>query len=182
MYFQLRCLLTSKQRWVAHILTRLVRDVRFPQITFYNWMSYSRNCVTWNGHVFGVMYKWTSHNQPETIRNRIPIRSSWLWKNRSSWTFGANQGHQNSEKTWKTLSGWWFFALLLWKMMEFFPVGMIFHSQVFLESHNPFHGSSDHQPALWDVLTMSPGMGWRSEPITSGQCVGTQEWCKTYQL
>jgi len=35
--------------------------------------------------------------------------------------------------------------LPLWKYES---VGMLFHSQLFLESHNPFHGSSHHQEVM----------------------------------
>ena len=42
------------------------------------------------------------------------------------------------------LPGWWYTypSEKSWSS----SVGMIFHSQLFLESQNPFHGSSHHQP------------------------------------
>ena len=43
---------------------------------------------------------------------------------------------------------WLVVDLPLWKMMEWKSVGMIFHSQLFLESHSKFHGSSQHQAVL----------------------------------
>ena len=48
------------------------------------------------------------------------------------------------------------FNLPLWKMMEWKSVGMMifpFHSQLFLESHSKFHGSSHHQPVPSGELT-----------------------------
>ena len=36
-------------------------------------------------------------------------------------------------------------------------VGMIFHSQLFLESHNPFHGSSHHQPDMLNPIISHGG-------------------------
>ena len=43
-----------------------------------------------------------------------------------------------------TMTGSWLSHLPLWKIYE--SVRMIFHSQLFLESQNPFHGSSHHRP------------------------------------
>ena len=45
-------------------------------------------------------------------------------------------------------SGWWMLVvyLPLWKIWVSSSVGMIFHSQLFLESLIKFHGSSHHQP------------------------------------
>ena len=39
---------------------------------------------------------------------------------------------------------WLVVYLPLWKICS--SVGMVFHSQLFLESHSKFHGSSHHQP------------------------------------
>ena len=40
---------------------------------------------------------------------------------------------------------YWLVVWTLWKIWK--SVGMLFHSQ-YMESHNPFHGSSHHQPVV----------------------------------
>ena len=45
-----------------------------------------------------------------------------------------------------SFSGWWLSHLPLWKMMEWVRQLGWFFIPKWMESHNPFHGSSHHQP------------------------------------
>ena len=50
------------------------------------------------------------------------------------------------------ITAWWLLLSPLKNDGVSSSVGMMFHSQLFLESHNPFHGSSHHQAVILFAL------------------------------
>ena len=83
---------------------------------------------------------------------RITQIIQWSWREISPrWRAGTNVCHITDSvelvKCRVLMPGWWFQPYPSEKWWSS-SVGMIFHSQLFLESHNPFHGSSQHQPGM----------------------------------
>ena len=79
--------------------------------------------------------RWVSGGAAETASAWSQARSHMdegTWKNRP----------ENRSKPW-THSGWWFFALPLWKMMEWVTVGMIFPNTWKINM------IANHQPAFY---------------------------------
>ena len=99
-----------------------------------------------------AMHSSSVKNDPENgglLRHRATPSHPAIWARDFAMEMFAIQ------RAWGTPMTYWLVVYLpLWKILE--TVGMIFHSQVFLESHSPFHGSSHHQPDKEKNRLMDP--------------------------
>ena len=97
------------------------------------WSSVSARVISWRFR--------GDHGNHGRKMSKVQVPEFWSKSSRY-----LDEERKSADQTWG--AGWWLVYLPLWKMMEWKSVGVIIHDYSipnWMESQNPFHGSSHHR-------------------------------------
>ena len=117
------------------------------------------------------------------FHQKFQFRSYFLGCKMPSNLVWAEGKHNRIQKFCSCLfsyTGWWLSPTPLKNDGVSSSVGMIFHSQLFMESHSKFHDSSHHQPVIITIeITIFP---WFSYGFPNHQTTNQYRYCHLLPL